>query len=325
MQLSLSRRRVNFHRETPNLQEEKRIHRMAQQYDASAAINFRTMDLVFEKEYQVVWGRLKYSGRPCMTTDVLADLTEAQQQVADIARLGFKRGDERRLKYQVLCSDVPGVFNLGGDLAHFIQLIQQRDRLGLYDYASACVDIVYRTTTGYDLPFTTIALVQGETLGGGFEAALSSNLLIAEKSAKFGFPETVFGLFPGMGAFNLLARRIAPSLAKRIIASGRVYGAEELYEMGVVDQLVSDGRGEQAVYDYIHAQRNRSAGSQGFDKIVEQFNPVTLKELQDSIGIWVDTALHLSSKNIRMMEYLLNAQERRWGSHSPSNVRSLAV
>ena len=90
---------------------------MVQQYDASAAIRFKTLDLVFEREHQVVWGRLKYPGRPCMTRDVLADITSAQEQVADIARAGYHRDDDRRLKYQVLCSDMPGVFNLGGDLA----------------------------------------------------------------------------------------------------------------------------------------------------------------------------------------------------------------
>ena len=297
---------------------------MARQYDASAAVNLRTLDLVFEKEHQVVWGRLKYAGRPCMTPAVLADLAEAQQQVADVARLGYRRGDERRLRYQVLCSDAPGVFNLGGDLELLIRLIGAGDRRGLLDYATACIEIVYRTARGYDLPFTTIALVQGETLGGGFEAALAANQLISERGAKFGFPETVFGLFPGMGAFNLLARRIAPSLAKRIIASGRVYEAEELYEMGVVDLLVAKGRGEEAVYDYIRAQRNRGAGSLGLDRVVEQFNPITLAELQESVNIWVDAALGLLPKNIRMMEYLLDAQERRWGGKA-SSVHSLAV
>ncbi len=126
-------------------------------------------------------------------------------------------------------------------------MIREGDRDGLFDYARTCIDILHASATGYGLPITTIALVQGEALGGGFEAALSANILIAERGARFGFPETVFGLFPGMGAFSFLARRVAPALAKRIIVSGKVYTAEELYQLGIVDQVVADGEGEESV------------------------------------------------------------------------------
>jgi len=49
------------------------------------------------------------------------------------------------------------------------------------------------------LPLTTISLAQGDALGGGFEAALSCSVIIAERRARFGFPEVMFNLFPGMG------------------------------------------------------------------------------------------------------------------------------
>jgi DSF synthase len=59
---------------------------------------------------------------------------------------------------------------------------------------------MYENIIHLDRDVTTIALVQGDALGGGFETALSSNVLIAERSAKLGFPEILFNLFPGMGA-----------------------------------------------------------------------------------------------------------------------------
>ena len=70
------------------------------------------------------------------------------------------------------------------------------------------------------MPLTTITLVQGDALGGGFEAAISSNVVIAEKSAKFGLPEVLFNLIPGMGAYSFLVRRTSPDLAEKIIMSG---------------------------------------------------------------------------------------------------------
>jgi len=181
------------------------------------ATDYRHMDLVFEPGHQLVWARFKYPGLPCMSKGLLEDVARAQEVVVQQAKLGCHRGDPNRLMYQVLCSGMQGVFNLGGDLALLMELIHAGDRDALAEYAIACIDVLYRSACSYDLPFTTIALVQGETLGGGFEAALSANTLIAEKGARFGFPETAFGLFPGMGAFSFLARRLSP-------ATHRAYG-----------------------------------------------------------------------------------------------------
>ncbi|MCP3866642.1 MAG: enoyl-CoA hydratase [Gammaproteobacteria bacterium] len=294
-------------------------------HNSITTTHFQYLDLVFEPYYQMAWATFRYIERPCMHTGLLEDVAKAQQIVADKARSDYEQGDDSRLMYQVLSSSMPGVFNVGGDLAYFLKLIRSGDRKALAAYAVSCINILYRSATSYDLPFTTIALVQGETLGGGFEAALSANTLIAEKGSKFGFPETVFGLFPGMGAFSFLARRLSPALAKRIVSSGKVYSAEELYEMGVVDILVPFGKGKEAVYDYIQHQRSRSAGFQGLDRVVGQYNPLTYREMYDAVEVWVDTALKLSDRNQRMMQYLLNAQLKRWESEPVRVDQAVAV
>lgn len=266
----------------------------------------------FDPAYHAVWAKLRFPDRPCISTGLIRDLQQVQAQVSAIARKGYESDDSDRLRYQILSSDLPGVFCLGGDLELFIQLIRAGDRARLAAYAKDCIDILYASISGYGLPFTTIALVQGETLGGGFEAALAANVLIAEKSAKFGFPETVFGMFPGMGAFSFLARRIAPAIAKRIISSGKVYTADELFDLGVVDKVVNDGKGVEAVHEFIRHQQVRSTGFEGLERVMEQFNPLSYKELTDVVNIWVETAMQLSEKNMRLMEYLVNAQNKRW-------------
>ena len=98
-------------------------------------------------------------------------------------------GELQRAHYYVCGSRAPRVFNLGGDLDLFKQLIDARDRQGLLRYGRACIDVLYRNYIGHELPVTTVSLVQGECLGGGFEAALSSDVLVAERQARFGFPE----------------------------------------------------------------------------------------------------------------------------------------
>ncbi|MCW8880720.1 MAG: crotonase/enoyl-CoA hydratase family protein [Sedimenticola sp.] len=278
------------------------------------------VDVEFDPEYHAVWAKLRYPDRPCISNGLINDLQQVQSLVSSLAKKGHKSDDPERLRYQILCSSQPGVFCLGGDLDLFIKLIRQGDRTKLADYAKDCIDILYASITGYNLPFTTIALVQGETLGGGFEAALAANVLIAERSSKFGFPETVFGMFPGMGAFSFLARKIAPAMAKRIISSGKVYTADELYQLGVVDQVVDDGKGVAAVREFIRHQQVRSAGFEGLEKVMEQFNPLSYKELMDVVNIWVDTAMKLSGKNLRLMEYLVNAQNKRWSASKESTT-----
>ncbi len=276
----------------------------------------------YEPEHQLVWSSFKYPERPCMSYALLSDIASANRSIESFARQGMKSDDENRLLFQVANSTLPGVFNLGGDLAQFIELIRKGDHAGLMQYGKACIDVLYPFSTGFDLPFTTISLVEGEALGGGFETALASKVLIAEEQATFGFPETMFGLFPGMGAFSFLARKLNPSLAKRIIASGKIYSAAELYEMGIVDRLVPNGEGTQAVYDFIKHQRSRSVGMHSLDRVMAEFNPVSYDELMNIVGIWVDTAMQLSEKNIRVMEYLVRAQRRRWGNKT-SEVKPL--
>jgi enoyl-CoA hydratase/carnithine racemase len=74
-----------------------------------------------------------------------------------------------------------------------------------------------------DLPMLTIGLVQGAALGGGFEALLSFDYIVAERDATFGLPEILFGLFPGMGAHAILSRKLGAAMADRLIVSNQTY------------------------------------------------------------------------------------------------------
>src|SRR5262245_35684975 len=138
------------------------------------------------------------------------------------------------LRYLLLGSRTPGVFNLGGDLDYFAGRIRARDRQALVAYGESCVRILHRNINTLGLPIVTIGLAQGDALGGGFESLLSFNVIIAERGAKFGFPETIFGLFPGMGAYSLVARRCGAAFAEEMMLSGKTYTAEEMKERGLV-------------------------------------------------------------------------------------------
>jgi DSF synthase len=211
---------------------------------------------------------------------------------------------------------MPGIFNLGGDLKQFADLIRNQDRAALDMYAKACIDVQYPRTIKMNLPVVSISLVQGDALGGGFECALADDLIIAEKSAKFGLPECLFSLFPGMGALSFLTRKIGAPLAEKMVFSGKIYTATELHEMGVVDILAEDGMGEQAVYDFVESTERSFASRQSVYAARQIINPIRREELDRIVAMWVDAALGLSPADIRKMERLASAQDRRWATVS---------
>jgi DSF synthase len=272
----------------------------------------RHLQVTYDHNSRAVWVEFKYQHRPCISRGLLDDLSTVQRVINQIVRTSYHKGQSNRLLFQILASTDKRVFNLGGDLTYFIKLIGAGNRESLRQYAKNCIDIQYASIMHYGVPFTTIALVEGTALGGGFEAALSANILIAETRARFGFPEVTFGMFPGMGALSLLTRRINPAMARRLIMDHRVYTASELYELGVVDVLVQDGQGRKATADYMRRNINKIHGLHGFQAAVDRVLPITYDELNDIVELWVDNALQLSEKNRRLMAYFARAQTRRF-------------
>ncbi len=172
--------------------------------------------------------------------------------------------------------------------------------------------MLYANLRGLDLPLITISLVQGDALGGGFEAAISSNVVVAERQARFGLPEVLFNLFPGMGGYSLLARRLGPVEAERLILSGKIYTAEELHEMGAVDVLCDEGCGEAAVYDVVEHYDRKFNSYMSVYRSRHQVFPITFDELSRIADVWVEAALRLDRDDLHKIELLAAAQRRRW-------------
>jgi enoyl-CoA hydratase/carnithine racemase len=93
-----------------------------------------------------------------------------------------------------------------------------------------------------ELPMPTVAAVHGFALGGGFELALSCDLIVADRTAVVGLPEVSVGVIPGGGGTQLLPRRVGAARAAELIFSARRVAAAEAAELGLVDQLVDEGR-----------------------------------------------------------------------------------
>lgn len=265
---------------------------------------------------RVLWQHMKPTGRPSFTMGLLSDMRAAQRWVESVlANVG--EAGEAPMRYVVMASRMPGIFNLGGDLPLFVQLIRAKDRAGLRRYAHACIDVQYARAINMGTPVVSVSLVQGDALGGGFECALAADIIVAERGAKFGLPEILFNLFPGMGAYSLLSRRIGPARAEEMILSGRIYSAEELKAMDVVDIVAPDGHGEEAVYQYVEEHDRSFNAHRAVYKVRRMVNPVSHQELLDVTDLWVETALTLENSDLRKMERLAAAQDRRWSAIQP--------
>ena len=266
----------------------------------------------FEPAINTVWAYLDPKGVPCYSLELLKAMIAHDRQLADNGgRVDFE-GEMRKVDYYVTGSRTPGVFNLGGDLALFVLLIKTGDRDALAQYAKLCIDVQYPRSQSFFSPnLTSIALVQGDALGGGFECALASDVIIAEESAQLGFPEILFNLFPGMGACSLLERRIGMRAAEELILSGKMLPAYKLHEMGVVDVLAPNGQGESTVRSYIADNAKRRNGMQAMFRARQFVRPVTREELDGIVELWVDAALRLGERELKMMSRLARAQARR--------------
>ena len=246
--------------------------------------------------------------RPCCRKDML---DEMWSYMSAITR-GSAQRHSGRLRHFVLASDA-AAYNLGGDLDLFTRLIREGNRDLLLTYAQRCVEGVHHLHTGFGGDVRSIALIQGDALGGGLEMALACHTIVAEEGCGMGLPEVLFGLFPGMGAYSFLCRRVSPQLAEKIILDGRIYSSEEMHALGVVDVLVKKGEGRAAVDDMIRHQQRLPQSYLAMNAARNLAQSVSYDELLEITKVWVDSALALGDRSLRTMDRLIKAQTRRAG------------
>lgn len=273
-------------------------------------VQFQQLNTRFDVDCRALWGFMNPNPRPTFSEQLLKELRSYIDSIVVPKGVIRHRGDDHPIEYAVIASRTPGVFNLGGDLELFRDAIAARDLGALLRYGSLCINNLYPWSRNCDLPLTTIALVQGDALGGGFECALSSTVLVAEESARMGFPEILFNLFPGMGAYSFLLRKVGRRLTEELMTSGNLHTARQLYDMGVVDVLAPDGAGEAAVYHFMSKHARSSNGRRAVEMVRREIEPITHDELMRVVAIWADAALRLSDRDLRMIDRLLRAQNR---------------
>lgn len=263
-----------------------------------------------DKDDAIFWFFMDQKQHPCYTYALGEDVEIVHSWIKNNYGNNPTRKDSD-FKYFVTGSRAPGIFNLGGDLTHFSESIEKQDFASLKRYAEICVTMQFDNYNSFNAPVITIALVQGDALGGGFEHALASDIIIAEENARMGLPEILFNLFPGMGAYSFLMRRVGSKLAEQMILGGKIYTARELYDIGIVDILAENGKGEAAVRQYVKDHEKKFAAELAIHRARKYVHPVTYEELIYITDLWVETAKTLDASNIKKMKRFVSMQKRR--------------
>lgn len=260
------------------------------------------MSAWYEAERNVMWMMLHTHPRPCFNPELLVD-------VASVLRAAKASG--LPIDFWVTGSTVPNVFNVGGDLSYFSQHIRAGERAPLMAYARACVDIIYQAMTGFGVGAISIAMIEGTALGGGFEAALAHEYVLAQEGSKLGFPEIAFNLYPGMGAYSLVARKAHMRLAEQLISTGEAFTAEWHHEKGLVDRVFAPGEAYIATRTFIDSLRPKLNGIHAMLRTRRRVLPITKSELLDITEDWVESAFLLEEKDLAYMERLVMLQNKR--------------
>jgi enoyl-CoA hydratase/carnithine racemase len=187
----------------------------------------------------------------------------------------------------IIYSELKAGFCAGADLRELYRRSQELERHDAAAGVREYLERIHRVLNTIDAsPLTTIAAVHGVTFGGGFELALVCDLIIADKMARFCFPELRLGLIPGFGGIPRLKRDLGNAVVRDLLLTGRSFNAAKLQQVGLVSQVVGEG-------ESLRVARATAAQLGKFDRrtaiAAKKFiKPIPYEELRKEIDVFCE-------------------------------------
>lgn len=178
-------------------------------------------------------------------------------------------------------------FCAGADLRELYRRMESAGKSERMEGVRDFLERIHRVMNIIDeAPITTIAAVHGVTFGGGFELALTCDILVADKMARFCFPELRLGLIPGFGGIPRLKRDVGNAVIRDLLLTGRSINAAKAQAIGLVSQISAEG-------ESLRVARGTAAQIAKFDrgtvKAAKRFiKPVPREELRREIDIFCE-------------------------------------
>jgi enoyl-CoA hydratase len=187
----------------------------------------------------------------------------------------------------LIYSELKTGFCAGADLRELYQRSQAMQKADAIRGVRDFLERIHRVLNLIDAtPLTTIAAVHGVTFGGGFELALACDLIIADKMARFCFPELRLGLIPGFGGIPRLRRDLGNAVVRDLLLTGRSFNATKAQQTGLVSQVVAEG-------EALRAARATAAQLAKFDRATAAaakrfIKPIPYDELRQEIDLFCE-------------------------------------
>jgi enoyl-CoA hydratase len=214
----------------------------------------------------------------------LLTLGELEQFVENLPKL------EAKAHALILYSAIKAGFSAGADLRELYDGVRQVGKAEAVQPVRKFLERIHRVMNTIDsCPLTTIAAVHGVVFGGGFELALTCDLIIADKMARFAFPELRLGLIPGWGGIPRLKRDLGNAVVRDLLLTGRSFNALKLQQAALISQVVGEG-------EALKVARVTAAQIRKFDRrtatAAKQFiKPIPYEELAREIDIFCELFL----------------------------------
>jgi enoyl-CoA hydratase len=187
----------------------------------------------------------------------------------------------------IIYSEMSSGFCAGADLRELYNRSHSMEKNDALEGVRDFLERIHRVLNLIDAsPLTTIAAVHGVTFGGGFELALTCDLIIADKMARFCFPELRLGLIPGFGGIPRLKRDLGNAIVRDLLLTGRSFNATKAQQIGLVSQVVGEG-------EALRAARATAAQMKKFDRTTAAeakrfIKPIPHEELKKEIDLFCE-------------------------------------
>jgi enoyl-CoA hydratase/carnithine racemase len=196
-------------------------------------------------------------------------------------------GAEADVSAVIIYSPLNGGFSAGADLRELyfrgLDMAAEERIAGVRDFLTRIHEVLNALDA---TPLTTIAAVHGVTFGGGFEVALACDLIIADRTTRFAFPELRLGLIPGFGGIPRLKRDLGNAVVRDLLLTGRSFNVQKAQQIGLVSQVCAEGQ-------VLHVARMTAAQVGKFDRQTsaaakEFIKPIPREELKREINIFCE-------------------------------------
>ena len=219
--------------------------------------------------------------RPPANEIGLLMLTDLEHFVSALPEL------ETKASALILSSGQKTGFSAGADLRELYKEARKLDAPSAAKGVRVFLERIHAVLNRLDnSPLTTIAAVHGVCFGGGFELALACDLIVADKMARFCFPELRLGLIPGFGGIPRLKRDIGNGVVRDLLLTGRSINATKGLSVGLVSQVAAEG-------EAMRLARSTAAQTTKFDRATSAaakkfIKPLPAEELRREIDIFCD-------------------------------------